>query len=427
MKILRKFIGLNEFKPMNKKIFVYFILVVLFAVYVNGAQRTQRPASDYDVVVTLINQDPDPAEPGNFVDVRFKFDNNGTEEARNVEVEILPEYPFSLYSGDRFRTIGTLQSRQKGDVGVIVKYRLRVDENAVEGENELRIKYRIDKQAWIEPEEFMIDVQTQDAILEVDSIISAEGITPGISSLLKIRIKNMADSLLKDIKVKLDLGSVPLVPIGSTNEKTLYQLGSKESYDIEFKLMAEPDAESKLYKVPLKLEYFDELGKSYVKNQTIGLTIGSKPDLSVTLDKSEIFEPAKSGEIVVKVVNKGVTGIKFMNVKLMPSGNYKILSSDEAYLGNIDSDDFETADFRLFVESTDKKQVILPIILEYKDTNNNDYKDSIELTLNLYTAAEAKKLGLKNENGFVGILIVIIIVALGLWYYRNQRKNKKKA
>jgi len=427
MKILRKFIGLNEFKPMNKKIFVYFILVVLFAVYVNGAQRTQRPASDYDVVVTLINQDPDPAEPGNFVDVRFKFDNNGTEEARNVEVEILPEYPFSLYSGDRFRTIGTLQSRQKGDVGVIVKYRLRVDENAVEGENELRIKYRIDKQAWIEPEEFMIDVQTQDAILEVDSIISAEGITPGISSLLKIRIKNMADSLLKDIKVKLDLGSVPLVPIGSTNEKTLYQLGSKESYDIEFKLMAEPDAESKLYKVPLKLEYFDELGKSYVKNQTIGLTIGSKPDLSVTLDESEIFEAAKPGEIVVKVVNKGVTGIKFMNVKLMPSGNYKILSSDEAYLGNIDSDDFETADFRLFVESTDKKQVLLPIILEYKDTNNNDYKDSIELALNLYTAAEAKKLGLKNENGFVGILIVIIIVAIGLWYYRKQRKNKKKA
>ena len=427
MKILRKFIGLNEFKPMNKKIFVYFILVVLFAVYVNGAQRTQRPASDYDVVVTLINQDPDPAEPGNFVDVRFKFDNNGTEEARNVEVEILPEYPFSLYSGDRFRTIGTLQSRQKGDVGVIVKYRLRVDENAVEGENELRIKYRIDKQAWIEPEEFMIDVQTQDAILEVDSIISAEGITPGISSLLKIRIKNMADSLLKDIKVKLDLGSVPLVPIGSTNEKTLYQLGSKESYDIEFRLMAEPDAESKLYKVPLKLEYFDELGKSYVKNQTIGLTIGSKPDLSVTLDESEIFEAAKPGEIVVKVVNKGVTGIKFMNVKLMPSGNYKILSSDEAYLGNIDSDDFETADFRLFVESTDKKQVLLPIILEYKDTNNNDYKDSIELALNLYTAAEAKKLGLKNENGFVGILIVIIIVAIGLWYYRKQRKNKKKA
>ena len=134
-----------------------------------------------------------------------------------------------------------------------------------------------------------------------------------------------------------------------------------------------------------------------------------------------------SGEVTIKFVNKGVSDIKFLYVKIEESDDYELLSSDDSYIGNIDSDDFETADFRLFVESTDKKQVLLPIILEYKDTNNNDYKDSIELALNLYTAAEAKKLGLKNENGFVGILIVIIIVAIGLWYYRKQRKNKKKA
>ena len=426
MKMSKNFQGLNKFKPMKKTVVVVLGIIVLLAFSVSAAkQSTQKPASDYDIAVNLINQESDPTEPGKFVDVRFKIDNNRTGEARDVEVEILPEYPFTLYSGKLLRKIGTLQSRQKGDVGVIVKYRLRVDKNAVEGENEIKIRYRIDKGVWIEPEEFFIDIQTFDAILVVESIISEDSMIPGISSLLKIRIKNMADSLLKDIKVKLDLGNLPLVPVGSTNVKTLYQLDSKESYDIEFNLVAEPDAESNIYKVPLMLEYFDELGKSYLKNQTIGLIIGAKPDLSITLDSSEIFEASKSGEIVIKIVNKGVTDIKFMNIKLQKSDNFQIISNDEAYLGNIDSDDFETADFNIFVEKIKEKSITIPILIEYKDANNNNFKKEIDLNLNLYSSIEAKRLGLKQGNKFTGILIVLIIVVGGVYFYMKKRKKNK--
>jgi len=108
--------------------------MVLLAISVNAAaQTTQRPSSIQDIAVNLISQKPDPAEPGKYVDVRFKFDNNGTGEARDVEAEIIIEYPFSLDPGrNAIKKLGTLQSRQKGDVGVIAKYKLRVDENAVE-------------------------------------------------------------------------------------------------------------------------------------------------------------------------------------------------------------------------------------------------------------------------------------------------------
>lgn len=409
---------------MKKTLIVVLGIIVLLAFSVSAVQKTQRPPTSPSIDVHLISQIPDPTEPGKFVDVRFKFDNNGTV-ARNVEVEILLEYPFSLYSGDALRDIGTLQSRQKGDTGVVEKFRLRVDENAIEGVNELKIRFRVDGNSWIEPEEFIINIQTFDAILAVESIISEDSIIPGVSSLLKIRIKNMADSLLKDIKVKLDLGGVPFVPIGSTNEKTLYQLASKESYDIEFNLVAEPDAESKIYKVPLKLEYFDELGRSYLKNQTIGLIIGAKPDLSITLDSSEIFEAPKSGEIVIKIVNKGVTDIKFMNIKLQKSDNFQIISNDEAYLGNIDSDDFETADFNIFVNKIKEKSITIPILIEYKDANNNNFKEEIDLNLNLYSGIEAKRLGLKQGNKFTGILIVLIIVVGGVYFYMKKRKKNK--
>jgi hypothetical protein len=409
-----------------KIIIIGFSMLLMLAVFANAEKQTsERPSNSYNLKASLVNQDPDPVEPGNYVDVRFKLDNEGTEEARDVEVEILPEYPFSLYSGNSLRKIGTLESRQKGDTGVVIKYRLRVDEKAIEGENEIRMRYKVENNGWIEPDEFLIDIQTQDAILAVESIISTSSIIPGESSLLKIRIKNMADSLLNNIKVNLDLGSVPLIPLGSTNEKTLYQLDAKESYDVEFNLIAEPDAESKIYKVPLQLEYFDELGTKYIKNQTIGITIGAKPDISITLDDSEIFQSGKAGEIVIKVVNKGVTDIKFMNLELMSSDDYRTLSNSEAYLGNIDSDDFETADFEVFVEKTKDKSIKIPIEIEYMDANNNDYNNKLSLDLNLYSGSEAKKLGLENGNKFGGVIIVIIIVAAGLYLYRRKRKKKK--
>src|SRR3989338_1304894 len=129
----------NKNKTRNV-IIVSLVFLLVLALYASAKQSTQKPASGHDMAVTLINQEPDPAEPGKYVDARFKFDNNGSEEARNVEVEILPEFPFSLDPGrEALRSAGTLQSRQRGDVGVIVKYRLRGNKNAVEGENEIKI------------------------------------------------------------------------------------------------------------------------------------------------------------------------------------------------------------------------------------------------------------------------------------------------
>ena len=415
---------------MRKETLVIFIMLLFFssAFAVFAAQKTYRPAKIQDIAVTLINQEPDPAEPGKYVDVRFKFDNNGSGEARNVMVELLPEYPFSLDSGvNAARNIGTIQSMQRGDVGIIVKYRLRVDENAVEGENDLKIRYKIEGYSWIEPEEFKVGVRTHDAILSVDSVaVDKKSFEPGSNGIVKIKVTNNADSFLQDVKATLNLGDVPFAPLGSTNEKSVYQIDSKGSYEFDFNLLAEPDAKSNIYKVPLKISYSDVLGNVYIKNGTIGIVIGAKPELSVTLDTTEVYETQKSGNVIIKVVNKGVTNIKFANVKLMPGKDYRILSNDEDYLGNIDSDDYETAEFKIYVENKKDKKIILPIRLEYMDANNNEYKTDMNIEMPLYSASEAKKFGLAAGNGKTGFVIVVLIVAAGLFAYRRWKRSRKK-
>ena len=82
MKISRNFQGLNKFKPMKKlkhkkilgALITFSVIMILFTVYASAAkQSTQRPAGIQDIAVNLINQEPDPAEPGKYVNVRFKF------------------------------------------------------------------------------------------------------------------------------------------------------------------------------------------------------------------------------------------------------------------------------------------------------------------------------------------------------------------
>jgi len=95
--------------------------------------------------VTLVNQDPYPAEPGGYVDLLFKVENWGVEKAENVVVELMPEYPFSIYGADAIRELGTIECTQgdedEGSSAYLVKYRVLVDRYAVDGENEIKLKY----------------------------------------------------------------------------------------------------------------------------------------------------------------------------------------------------------------------------------------------------------------------------------------------
>ena len=413
---------------MKKILIVFFGILMLFGAFVNAAQNVDIPTRSDNLDVTMISQIPDSAEPGKYVDVRFKFDNLGSGTAENVEAEILPQYPFSMYPGtSAVKSLGSINAQQEGNKGVVIKYRLRVDKDALEGQNEIKLRYRTSYGVWVTLPEFEIYVQPYDAILVLDKVVSnPETIKPGERATIGITFKNMAGILLKKIRVKISLGAAQLVPIGSTNEKVIQTIDKGETARVVFNVMGKPDAIAGVYSVPIQFLYYDNLGNSYSRNSSIGLIVGSEPDLSVNIDSTTIYQAGKLGDVTVKIVNKDVNEIKFLNVNLAESEDYTIISPNDVYVGNIDSDDYETAEFTLFVENKKGEEILLPITLEYKDANNRAYKDDIKLKLPLYGASEAKQLGLIDGNGKVGFFGVIVVVIAGLFIYRRWRKLKKK-
>jgi len=412
---------------MKKTVILLTLLIIFSLLCINTTAYTAAPK----IKVTLLNQDPDPVEPGQVVEVRFKVENVRGATTEDLEIQAIPQYPLSLYGDTAVKNLGMMRGVQRGSDAVIVDYKFKVDEKASEGETEIEIKYsQYGEDAWVvyNDDEFMIDVQTHDAILSIIDVgLTKDEVSPGDSTVVSLKIKNNADSLLKDIKVNLDIDSddLPFAPLGMTSEKSFYQLDADEIIEMDFTLGVLASAGSQLYKIPLNITYTDEQGTMYSRDDVIGVKVGSEPEIIAYIEETDILNSGMRGKFTVELANSGVTDIKFVKLEIGKSDKYELLSNNLIYLGDIDSDDTETEEFEVYVEDTDDDNIIVPISIEYKDANNRPYTKSFELPIKLYTGKEIKQMGLKPASSWP-IFFVIILFVVGFFVYRKWVKKIKK-
>ncbi len=427
---------------MKTKLFLIIGLFTLLLLSTVSAQEAPR------INITMMNQDPDPVGPGEYFEIRFKIHNSRAgSEAGNFQVALDPVYPFSLDPNEEaVRNIGTLPALGSGGNIIIVKYKVRVNDDAVEGTNPLKLKYKHDNTDWI-AREFDINIQTLDANLAIISVATDPSkIKPGEKAVVKIKVKNMADSTMKDITMKLDLtfssyldqiatltatdsliafNSLPFAPLDSATEQKIYSLKPGEEHLFTYDLIAYSDAESRVYKVPVLITYYDELETLYTKIDIIGLIVGTKPDMSVIVDESDLYVGKQSGTVTIRFINKGFSDVKFLDVSVEDNSNFELISSPEVYVGNVDSDDYETADFEIYLNNgaiKKEKTITFPVHVEYRDANNNFYMEDHDLDLKIL---KPEKLGIKQSSGTSTFVIVLVVVGVGGYFYYRRKKKRK--
>lgn len=403
------------------------IIITLFSAVLVSAISYSAP----HITATLMSQDPDPVEPGQIVTVKLKIENDGTETTKDVIVKLLPKFPFTLYGTPAEKNLGKLRASSTGADAEIVEFNLKVDESAVEENTELELEIIIgDTAISYTNNEIMINIQTHDAVLAITSITSEpQSIAPGGTAKVTIMVKNTADSLLKDIKFKLDMSSntLPLAPYQSSSERRISQLQTNYQQTMTFNLIAEPDAVSGLYKIPLNISYSDEQGTDYTQTDTLAMLIGEIPKISLYLKKSTVMSTKSVGKITLEVANAGSTDIKFVELTLKPSEDYQLVTShDYFYLGNIASDDTQSEEIDIYLNKDFGKdgKAKIPVHLKYADANNKIYQQDSELELNLYSSSELKKFGLvQASSGWIYVLILILVIA-GFFVYKKYGKEK---
>ena len=252
-------------------------------------------------------------------------------------------------------------------------------------------------------------------------------IIPGQTATISIEVRNEVSKTIKNVDVKLDLSdqNLPVAPITSSSEKTIDKMIEDDENNLNFNVITLSTAESKIYKIPLIITYQDKDNVKFQKNDFISLIIEAKPSLDISSNNNYVLK-GQEQSVIIKVVNNGLAPVKFLSIQLLPSSYYTLLSSSTNYLGNIDSDDSDTADYKIRVNNDAPKNLQLLFTISYRDTSNKLFTDTKYISVNAYTNAEAKQLGLiktSNLGLIIGVIIALIVIFI---IYRMIKRRRKK-
>jgi hypothetical protein len=118
--------------------------VILSVIFLMFAISLVSASCDLDV--EIINQDPYPAVPGEYVDVVFQITGVENSDCKDVIFSLSPEYPFSVdYGTDTRVKIKGGTYTQNFNSFLMAPYKVRVDKDAIGGNNTLTVKYSTDR------------------------------------------------------------------------------------------------------------------------------------------------------------------------------------------------------------------------------------------------------------------------------------------
>ena len=263
--------------------------------------------------------------------------------------------------------------------------------------------------------------------LTISSVdVSPEQIIPGGTAEITLNLENNFDRTLSDIEVYLDFSSekVPIAPYGSGAEMSIEEIKSYKSKTLIFSVIALSDAKPGVYKIPVMIKYTDN-GTEVKKSSLISLSINSNPMLYITAEDSILIK-GQGNTLSIKIVNNGLSDVKLLTIKLNEVIGINMLSQSEVYIGELSSDNFDSAEFKIFVSENAPGLLNMPVELRYRDAANNELKETKNLEINAYSKEEAISLGLIKRNNSLGIAITIAVLVIAFIIYGRIRKKRRQ-
>ncbi len=235
------------------RLFLFLLLIAIFLFSLVNVSEVKANIERHAAVdISLLNQNPYPAEPNNYVELVFKIENKGGVDVHDVLVELLPEYPFSLDAGvNAVNEVGSLTLVQYGEKAVFVKYKVRVDKDAIDGENPIKIRYVYDTDGeWREYATREYNITVEDTTTDFD--VAIQDYSP-VTGTLSIAVSNTGDQNADSVTISLpDQSAIDI--IGSNKEI----VGGIETNDYtvsSFKVIPKEDA-----LIVVHISYTDSIG-----------------------------------------------------------------------------------------------------------------------------------------------------------------------
>jgi hypothetical protein len=419
-----------------KKCLMLFLISLLLTAFATWPAKAQDYPDFATLRIVQMKYEPYPAEAGKYMKLFVKVENQGLKPAENVVCELDPRFPFSIDTNEEaIREIGRLPALDD----VVLEYKVRVDPDAVNGENELRLK--CDTEGF-EDRSYVVHKLTID--VESKSPEFAIGLMKSLPSEIKADMKDVkltvelqnignGDAKLTTTDLQLPEGFSP-----SESYSTSYNLGNVPvdiSAEAVFYIDTAEGLAEGIYTANLLIKYKDDNNnENLYGEQNLKLELRVKPSPSLIVDEvragtgtssdtftgyvlkgETVVNPSTlsqggSGELRIKVRNAGEQEAERVSVKLFKDSSQPF-EFDEIYdfIGNLKPNQSSDAVFMFTVDGNAVlKKYLIDVEMRFVEGSEVETQQA---TIPL----EVSRAGMDMRPIISAVLIVVVAVALFVW------------
>jgi hypothetical protein len=207
----------------------------------------------------LINQDPYPAVPGDYVEIVFQLNGVENPECNGAIFQLVEKYPFKLdKTEDSVKVLEGPTYTKDYKKSWVIPYDIRIDENALEGDQPIEIKYssrNTNEEAKVS-KKFNISIEDSRADFEIfvkDYELSTKTLTFEIINIEEVDIEGLTLEIENQENIKIKGSKINIVGDLDSNEYTT----------------AEFEAIPKNGQIDIKIRYTDQIGVRRSTTKTV--------------------------------------------------------------------------------------------------------------------------------------------------------------
>ncbi|MDR7665389.1 COG1361 S-layer family protein [Methanosarcina sp. Z-7115] len=379
--------------------------------------------------VTIIGTNPYPAKIGEYLTLTIQVENIGGDKADNVDIEIVPQYPFSLDSeANAIQNVGVLNPGRTATK----EFHLFVDKNAQKGVRSIDIRTKTGRDNPWSEKSFDIRIGTETfnskGTVELKEIVSdPKAFMPGDRGTITVTLTNTATTPTvtidgSDFDTNARIQAAVLRPLSEgiivldAPYEDMGLLGPGDSIKLTFNIKIAEDAAEGTHNLELAIE-----GNSFDYN--------SRKNIPIKVDSSNIrVIPSKELQLIngqatleFDVANTHPNG--FNSVSIKPEAEGVKFYPAEYFIGPMNPDELFTIEFDAMadnsfsVDGEASEGINMSLTANYSNGINR-HANTVG-NLNFTNASESPESSSKAV--LAGGLIIISIPAAFLFYRRRKQ------
>lgn len=208
-------------------------------------------ANACDLDISVYNQDPYPAVPGDLVKIVFQIDGISSKDCGDINFKLIEKFPFTLDPSSEkeyFLRSGTYSKDYNSFY--MARFKVRVDEDALDGENPLEIQYIPEKSAFNSFYTKSFDIEVKDVRADFEIFLKDYD---SLTNKFTFEILNIGNTNIEAVTIEIqDQESVQLLGSG---KEIIGDLSSNEDTSFDMSFISSSD------EVRLVIHYSDSINK----------------------------------------------------------------------------------------------------------------------------------------------------------------------